>query len=84
LAKELLYDRKSYYELEELWSCILIICHPLYEEPKNAEIPYLIARSYVDMNNYKPANTYPKSDCSGFPAKPNGYMNVPWYMPQST
>jgi tetratricopeptide (TPR) repeat protein len=28
------------------------------EEPQNAEIPYMIARSYVDMNNYKPAIPY--------------------------
>ena len=28
------------------------------EDPKNAEIPYLIARSYADMMNYKLAVPY--------------------------
>jgi len=36
------------------------------EEPKNAEIPYLIARSYVDMNIINPQYPISKSDCSGF------------------
>jgi hypothetical protein len=28
------------------------------EEPQNAEVPYLIARSYADMMNYKLAIPY--------------------------
>ena len=46
---------KSYYEQEDYGHAFPNLQAASKEDSSNAEIPYLIARAFVDMNNYKPA-----------------------------
>jgi tetratricopeptide (TPR) repeat protein len=49
---------KSYYQQENYGQSNKYLMAAAKEEPANAEIPYLIAKSYVDMDNYKMAVQY--------------------------
>jgi tetratricopeptide (TPR) repeat protein len=44
---------KIYYDRDDYGEAIKYLQAAQKEEPQNAEIPYLIARSYADMMNYK-------------------------------
>ncbi len=44
---------KIYYDRDDYGEAIKYLQAAEKEEPQNAEIPYLIARSYADMMNYK-------------------------------
>ncbi|MBS1667081.1 MAG: tetratricopeptide repeat protein [Bacteroidetes bacterium] len=46
---------KCYYQLEDYGQSFKYLQAASKENASNAEIPYLIARSFVDMNNYKAA-----------------------------
>jgi len=46
---------KSYYGLENYGETIKYCELAFKEEPQRAEIPYIAARAFVDMNNYKRA-----------------------------
>lgn len=52
------YIGKANYEQEYLGDAIKFLAEAEKEDPKNAEIPYMIARSYSDMMNYKQAIPY--------------------------
>ncbi|HUR10458.1 MAG TPA: tetratricopeptide repeat protein [Flavitalea sp.] len=43
----------SYYQQENYGEAIKYLTEAAKEEPKKGEIPYTIARSYLDMSNYK-------------------------------
>ena len=47
------YLGKIYYDRDDYGEAIKYLQAAEKEDPKNAEIPYLIARSYADMMNYK-------------------------------
>ena len=47
------YLGKIYYDKDDYGEAIKYLQAAEKEDPKNAEIPYLIARSYADMMNYK-------------------------------
>jgi tetratricopeptide (TPR) repeat protein len=49
---------KSYYEKENFGAAFRFLDAAYKEEPKNAEIPFLFARSFVEMSNYKMAVKY--------------------------
>jgi tetratricopeptide (TPR) repeat protein len=49
---------KSYYEKENFGSAFRFLDAAYKEEPQNAEIPFLFARSFVEMSNYKMAVKY--------------------------
>ncbi len=49
------YIGKAHYENENLGEAISTLNAAMKEDPNNAEIPYLIARSYSDMQNHKQA-----------------------------
>jgi tetratricopeptide (TPR) repeat protein len=44
---------KIYYDRDDYGEAIKFLQAAEKEEPQNAEVPYLIARSYADMMNYK-------------------------------
>jgi tetratricopeptide (TPR) repeat protein len=44
---------KIYYDRDDYGEAIKYLTAAEKEEPQNAEVPYLIARSYADMMNYK-------------------------------
>ena len=44
---------KIYYDKDDYGEAIKYLQAAEKEDPKNAEVPYLIARSYADMMNYK-------------------------------
>lgn len=53
---------KSYYQEEDYGNAFKYLQFAAKEDSTNAEIPYLIARGFVDMNNYKIAvNFYKKA-----------------------
>lgn len=47
------YLGKIYYDKDDYGEAIKYLQAAEKEDPKNAEVPYLIARSYADMMNYK-------------------------------
>lgn len=47
------YLGKVHYDRENYGDAIQTLQEAAKEDPKNAEIPYMIARSYADMLNYK-------------------------------
>lgn len=47
------YIGKSNYELDNYGDAIKYLTTAAKEDPANAEVPYMIARSYADMMNYK-------------------------------
>jgi tetratricopeptide (TPR) repeat protein len=47
------YIAKANYDMENYGEAIKYLGYAAQEDPKNAEIPYLVARSYADMQNYK-------------------------------
>src|SRR6185503_8740433 len=49
---------KIYYDRDDFGEAIKFLQAAEREEPQNAEVPYLIARSYADMMNYKLAIPY--------------------------
>jgi tetratricopeptide (TPR) repeat protein len=51
---------KSYYEREHFGLAFRYLDAAYKEEPRNAEIPFLFARSFVEMSNYKMAVKYYK------------------------
>ncbi len=52
------YIGKVQYEQDNYGEAIKTLNDAAKEDPKNAEIPYMIARSYADMMNYKQAIPY--------------------------
>lgn len=52
------YLGKAHYEKEFYGDAIKFLDVAAKEDPENAEIPYLIAKAYADMMNYKQAITY--------------------------
>jgi len=57
-AKINFYLGKIYYDKDDYGEAIKHLQAAEKEEPQNAEAPYLIARSYADMTNYKLAVPY--------------------------
>lgn len=57
-AKINFYLGKIYYDKDDYGEAIKHLQAAEKEEPQNAEAPYLIARSYADMMNYKLAVPY--------------------------
>jgi len=49
---------KSFYEKEDLGKAIQYLDIAAREQPKNADIPYTVARAYADMFNYGKAVEY--------------------------
>lgn len=47
------YIGKANYEMENYGEAIKTLTEAAKEDPANAEVPYMIARSYADMMNYK-------------------------------
>lgn len=47
------YIGKANYEMENYGEAIKTLNEAAKEDPANAEVPYMIARSYADMMNYK-------------------------------
>ena len=47
------YIGKVHYDRENYGEAIQTLNDAAKEDPKNAEVPYMIARSYADMLNYK-------------------------------
>ena len=47
------YVGKANYEMENYGDALKALNEAAKEDPANAEIPYMIARSYADMMNYK-------------------------------
>lgn len=52
------YLGKVHYEQDNYGEAIKYLNAAAKEDPKNAEVPYMVARSYADMQNYKEAVTY--------------------------
>jgi tetratricopeptide (TPR) repeat protein len=52
------YLARSFYEKEDLGSAIKYFDIAAKEDPKNADIPYTVARAYADMYNYQKAADY--------------------------
>jgi tetratricopeptide (TPR) repeat protein len=52
------YLGKVHYDRENYGEAIQVLNEAAKEDPKNAEIPYMIARSYADMLNYKQSIPY--------------------------
>jgi tetratricopeptide (TPR) repeat protein len=52
------YVGKVHYDRENYGEAIQTLNAAAKEDPKNAEVPYMIARSYADMLNYKQAIPY--------------------------
>lgn len=52
------YIGKTQYQREHYGEAIKHLDIAAKEEPANAEIPYLVAKAYADMMNYKQAVTY--------------------------
>lgn len=49
---------RSYYEQENFGAAFRFLDAAYKDEPQNAEIPFLFARSFVEMSNYKMAVKY--------------------------
>ena len=62
--------RKQYQE-ENYAEVIKLLTKAETEEPNNAQVPYLMGRAYVDMNNYKKAAIYLEKAISMDSAKSN-------------
>jgi tetratricopeptide (TPR) repeat protein len=54
-AKTAFYIGKANYETENYGEAIKFLNIAATEDPQNAEVPYMSARSYADMMNYKQA-----------------------------
>lgn len=52
------YAGKSYYGMEDLGNAIKHLEQAGKEDDQNPDIPYTIARAYIDMQNYKQASPY--------------------------
>jgi tetratricopeptide (TPR) repeat protein len=52
------YMGKAYYEKEDLGNAIKYLDAAIKEDGQNPEPPYLIAKAYADMQNYKAAIPY--------------------------
>ncbi|RZM11265.1 MAG: tetratricopeptide repeat protein, partial [Pedobacter sp.] len=52
------YVGKVHYDMENYGGAIQALTIAAKEDPKNAEVPYMIARSYADMMNYKQSIPY--------------------------
>jgi tetratricopeptide (TPR) repeat protein len=69
---------KSYYEKENCAQAFRYLDAAYKEEPKNAELPFLFARSFVAMSNYKMAVKYYLEAIALDSSKVNGFMNWQW------
>src|SRR5690606_40888773 len=49
---------KVHYQQDNYGEAIKVLNEAAKEEPANGEIPYMIARSYADMQNYKQCIPY--------------------------
>lgn len=67
--KVLYFVGKVHYNMDDYGNAIKYLNGAAKEDPSNAEIPYLIARSYADMLNYKQAVPYFKQAIA---LKPDG------------
>jgi tetratricopeptide (TPR) repeat protein len=56
--KVLFYVGKTHYNMDDYGNAIKYLNGAAKEDPSNAEIPYMVARSYADMMNYKQAVPY--------------------------
>jgi tetratricopeptide (TPR) repeat protein len=65
------YLGKIYYDRDEYGEAIRYLQLAEKEEPQNADVPYLIARSYADMMNYKLAVPFFEKAIALDPAKNN-------------
>ncbi len=63
------YLGKANYEMDNYGDAIKYLNEAAKEDPANAEVPYMIARSYADMMNYKLAIPFFKKAIELDPAK---------------
>jgi tetratricopeptide (TPR) repeat protein len=65
------YAGKIHYDKDNYGEAIKCLQAAEKEEPQNAEVPYLIARSYADMTNYKLCIPYFEKAITMDPSKNN-------------
>ncbi|HEU4634499.1 MAG TPA: tetratricopeptide repeat protein [Flavisolibacter sp.] len=56
--KTAFYIGKAYYEKEDLGNAIKFLDMASKEDEQNADVPYMVARAYADMQNYRSAIPY--------------------------
>ena len=65
------YIGKAHYDGENYGEAIKFLTEAAKEDPENGEIPYLVARSYADMMNFKLAIPHFEKAISLSPDKPS-------------